>query len=166
MSTKTDYSPEEWKAIASAPVAAGLFISLADASGPVGLAKEAMAVSKAIAESASGDAPEVVKSIAETVKSGNRPELPDVPAGDRAQAKDALIRAIKNAVGAVQSKSPAEADAYKKWLASAAAKVSQAAKEGGFLGIGGTAVSASEQQALTQLADVLGLGPSSSPARP
>ena len=58
MSKKTDYSPEEWKAISGAPVAAGLFITLSDASGPVGIAKEAMAVGKAITESAVGDAPE------------------------------------------------------------------------------------------------------------
>ncbi len=65
MSTKNDYSAEEWKAITGAPVAAGLYITLADASGPVGIAKEAMAVGKAITESAGADAPEVVKALAE-----------------------------------------------------------------------------------------------------
>jgi hypothetical protein len=38
-----------------------------------------------------------------------------------------------------------------------ATKVSQASKEGGFLGIGGTLVSADEQAALQQLSDVLGI---------
>jgi hypothetical protein len=157
MSTKNNYSAEEWKAISSAPVAAGLLITLADASGPVGIAKEAMAVGKAISESTSGDAPEIVQALAESVKSGGgRPELPDVPKGDRAQTKDALIGVIKTAVGAVQTKSPAEVGSYKTWLASVAEKVSKASKEGGFLGIGGTLVSREEQEALTQLADVLG----------
>jgi hypothetical protein len=49
-----DYSDQEWKAISGAPTAAGLFITLADASGPVGIAKEAMAVSRAISEAATG----------------------------------------------------------------------------------------------------------------
>src|SRR5262245_48045159 len=103
MSTKNDYSTEEWKAISAAPVAAGLFITLSDASGPVGIAKEAIAVGKAITDSAQGDAPEIVKSLAAMVKSGGeRPELPDVPTGDRAQTKDALIGAIRTAVGAVE----------------------------------------------------------------
>ena len=66
MSTKTDYTSDEWKAISSAPVAAGLLISLADASGPVGLAKEAIAVGKAIAESTESDVPKIVKSLART----------------------------------------------------------------------------------------------------
>lgn len=158
MSKKTDYSPEEWKAISGAPVAAGLLITLSDASGPVGIAKEAMAVGKAITESAVGDAPEIVKDLAENVKSGSgRPEVPDVPAGDRTQTKDALIGAIKTAVHAVEAKSPGEAEGFKTWLASVAAKVSHASKEGGFLGFGGTAVSSDEEEALRQLADVLGI---------
>jgi hypothetical protein len=158
MSTKSDYSAEEWKAISGAPVAAGLFITLSDASGPVGIAKEAMAVGKAITDSAAGEAPEVVKSLAESVKSGGgRPELPSVPTGDRAKAKDALLGTIRAAVGTVEKKSPAEAEGFKTWLASVAGKVSQASKEGGFLGIGGTPVSSDEQHALTQLAEVLGV---------
>jgi hypothetical protein len=44
MSTKTDYSAEEWKAISGAPVAAGLLITLSDPSGAVGITKEALAV--------------------------------------------------------------------------------------------------------------------------
>jgi hypothetical protein len=157
MSTKTDYSAEDWKAISSAPVAAGLFLTLSDASGPVGIMKEAMAVGKAISESASGDVPDIVKALAENVKSGQgRPDLPDVAAGDRAKTKNALIDGIKKAVQAVESKSPGEVAGFKAWLVSVATKVAQASKEGGFLGIGGTLVSREEEEALKQLADILG----------
>ena len=158
MSTKNDYSSEEWKAISGAPVAAGLFIVLADASGPVGISKEAHAVRNAITDAARGDAPEIIKALAETAKSGGeRPELPDVPKGDSAKMRVALIRTIKTAVDAVERKSPGELDAYRTWLASVATKVAHASKEGGFLGIGGTLVSSDEQAALDQLADVLGV---------
>ena len=109
MSTMKDYSAEEWKAISAAPVAAGLLITLSDASGPVGVAKEAMAVGKAITGSAVSDAPEIVRALVESVKSGSgKPELPDVPTGDRAKTKDALIGTIKTAVRAIETKSPAE----------------------------------------------------------
>jgi hypothetical protein len=158
MSKKNDYTSEEWKAISSAPMAAGLLVTLSDASGPVGIAKEAYAAGKAITDSARGDAPEIVKALAESVKSGGgRPELPVVPTGDRAQMKVALIGTINTAVGAVERKSPGEADGYKRWLASVAENVSQASKEGGFLGIGGTQVSREEQEALDQLNDLLGV---------
>jgi hypothetical protein len=166
MSTKADYSVEEWKAIAGAPVAAGLLITLSDVSGPAGIAKEAVAVGKAIAHSASGEAPELVKTLVENVKSsGGRPVLPDVPKGDRTQTKKALIEAIKTAVRAVEKKSPGEVEGYKALLASVAAHAAQASKEGGILGIGGTRVSADEQEALTQLADVLGVGATRGTAR-
>ncbi len=156
MSTKDDYDTEEWKAIAAAPVVAGLFITLSDASGPVGIAKEAIAVGKAITDSASGNTPEIVKSLAENVKSaGGRPEFPEVPKGDRAQMKSALIGAIKKAVAAVKTKSPGEVEAYKAWVVSVATSVAHASKEGGFLGFGGTQVSAQEQEALKHLADAL-----------
>jgi hypothetical protein len=158
MSKKQDYTDAEWKAISAAPVAAGLFITMSDPSGPSGIAKEAMAVGKAITDAATGDTPEIVKAIAESTKaSGGRPELPDFPRADRNAAKEALMGVIKTAAGAIQTKSPAEADSYKAWLGSVAVKVAQASKEGGFLGIGGTLVSKQEQDALTQLAGVLGV---------
>jgi hypothetical protein len=158
MSTMKDYNAEEWKAISAAPVAAGLLITLSDASGPVGIAKEAMAVGKAITSAASGDTPEIVRALAESVKTGGgRPEMPDVPTGDRAKAKDALLGTIKSAVSAIETKSASEVAAYKTWLVSVATKVSEASKEGGFLGIGGTLVSGDEQNALRQLSDMLGV---------
>lgn len=157
MSTRQDYNEAEWKAISSGPLAAGMLITLADASGPIGIAKEAIAVGKAIADSAAGDAPEVVRSLAESAKTwGGRPAMPHIPRGDREQAKNALIGAINAAVDAVEEKSPAEAEGYKAWLASVAVRVAHAAKEGGgFLGMGGTPVSAEEQAAVEELAALL-----------
>ncbi len=160
MSKKSDYSAEEWKVIATAPIVAGLFITVSDASGPVGIAKEAMAVGKAITDSASGDAPEIVKALAESVRTaGGRPELPDIPTGgDRAQTRNTMLSALKTAVAAVEKKSTTEAEAFKSWLASVATKVAHASKEGGFLGFGGTPVSAEEQAALNQLSEALRVG--------
>lgn len=156
MSTKKDYSPEEWNVISGAPLAAGLFITLSDVSDPAGIAKEALAVGKAIRHSSQRDVPEIVKALAEGMRScSERPALPDVATGDRMDTKAALIGAIRTAVGAVERKSPGEVEAYKTLLASVAAKVSQASKEKGFLGIDKTLVSSDEQEALRQLADVL-----------
>ena len=57
----------------------------------------------------------------------------------------------------VKAKSPADAQEFRTWLMSIARKAAEAAKEGGFLGIGGTQVSASEQAALAQLGTALGV---------
>jgi len=155
MSTKNDYSTAEWKAIASAPVAAGLFITMSDTSGPIGLVKEAMAVGKAITDAAQAEAPEIVRAVAASVKASGRPETPDVPMGDRAHSKEALTNTIRTAVDAVERHSPSEAQAYKTWLASVAKRVAEASKEGGFLNMGGTLVSSKEEEALKELTQVL-----------
>ena len=156
MSTKNDYSAEDWKAIMGGPVAAGLYITLSDPSGPLGITKEAMAVGKSITDSAAAGAPEIVQAIAESVKQfGGRPEFPDVPKTDPAQMKVALLGAVQNAIAAVAEKSPTESDAFRAWLLTVASKVAHASKEGGFLGFGGTEVSADEQEGLNELARAL-----------
>jgi hypothetical protein len=164
MSTKNDYSEAEWKAISAAPVAAGLLMTFADLGGPVGIAKEALAVGRAISATTLGDAPEIVKTLTENVKrGGGPPELPNVPTADRTQTTLALIGVVKTAVGAVQKKSPSEIESYKTWLASVAARVSHASKAGGLLG--GTQFNTDEQQVLAQLADVLAVSASTAVAR-
>jgi hypothetical protein len=158
MSTKSDYSAEEWKAISGAPVAAGLFIALSEMSDPLGIAREAMVVGRAIAASARGDPPEIVKSLAESVTvDGGHAQLPDLSAGDCAQTRAALISAVANAVEAVARRSPGEVEAFKACLASVAARVVQASKNAGASGLGGTVVSRQQQEAVARLADVLGV---------
>ena len=157
MSKQSDYTPEEWKTISAAPVMAGLFVSTADMSGPIGLVMEAFAAGKAFMESASGAPNELIKSISEAIKArGGKPDMPDLPS-DSAGIGKALIEGCRQAVEVVLSKSPAEADEYKKWLVSFATRTAGASKEGGFLGFGGTLVSEAESTAISELASALGV---------
>ena len=133
-------------------------MTLSEMSGPLGIAREAMVAERALLASARGDPPEIVKLLAETVTTGGgHAELPDLPAGDCAQTRAALISAVANAVEAVARRSPGEVEAFKACLASVAAKVAQASKNGGVFGLGSTVVSLREQEAVTRLADVLGV---------
>ena len=43
MTTKADYTDEEWEALRRAPLVAGLAVSFADPGGPIELTKESMA---------------------------------------------------------------------------------------------------------------------------
>ena len=157
MATAKDFSAEEWKSVEAAPLMAGLVVTMSDVSGPVGVAKEAIAVSKVISESASGATSELIRSLAASFNSGSRPEMPSLPK-DREQARTSLLDRCSQAVTLVAAKSPAEAQEFKLWLMSIARKAADAAKEGGFLGFGGTQVSEKEQTALTQLEHALGVG--------
>lgn len=160
MSKQTDYTPEEWKTIASAPVLAGLLVSVADISGPIGMAKEAFAVVKTMTETAASTQNELIKAIAGELKSrGGKPELPSISkdSGNRADIKNMLIERCQEAVELVKRKSPAEADEFKQWLLELAQSTAEASKEGGFLGIGGTQVSDEERRAVDNLAAALGM---------
>ena len=158
MSTQSEYTAEEWKTIASAPLAAGLLVSLSDLSGPVGMAKEAVAVFEGIVEPLKTSSNELMKTIAEGWKAQTfKPDLPDLPRDSQDNARRWIIDLCKQASAIVSQKSPAEADEYNRWLVSLARKSAEASKEGGFLGIGGTLVSDSEKAAVDELVAALGV---------
>jgi hypothetical protein len=157
MSKEADYTAQEWKTISAAPVMAGLLVSMSDMSGPVGLAKEAIAVAKGVAETAAVSSNELIKAVADGIRArGGKPEMPDLP-NDLGGARLAMIDGCKQAASLVTQKSPAEAGEYKAWLALLARKTAEASKEGGFLGIGGRQVSEGENSAIKELATALGI---------
>ncbi len=161
MSTQSDYTPEEWKSITLGPFLAGLYITMADRSGLGGFVKETMTIGKVIAEAGKSDEVEVVSSLVKSMRDAGfsgRPQLPDLPKeDDPAVLRNAMAEHMTEAAAAIAAKSPEEAEAYKNWLLSAAKRVSEAAKEGGFLGVGGVLVSEEEQKALEELAGTLGV---------
>ncbi len=55
-----------------------------------------------------------------------------------------------------EKSTPAEAAEYKEWAMSVAESVAKAAKEGGFLGIGGVRISDGEKQIFADIAQALG----------
>ena len=69
--------------------------------------------------------------------------------------KQRAIEAVRQAAATVEQKAPLEATAFKGWLLKIASRVAEAAKEGGFLGIGGVPVSAAERAALDEITAAL-----------
>lgn len=85
--------------------------------------------------------------------------LPELKATDFEAAKQkipalALDRA-RAALAALRAKSPGDVGAYQSFSKQLAERVAQAAKEGGFLGIGGERVSESEKKMLASLDEAL-----------
>jgi hypothetical protein len=157
MASKTDFTPEEWQTVATSPLYAGLLISLADPSGPIGLVKETFAASASVVEGAKGDTPlTLVKAIADDIQSRNlkveAPKFESVEAG-----RSYAVAQLRSALATVDQKAADEAPRFKQWLYDTAQKAAKASKEGGFLGFGGVAVSDKEQTALSELASILGV---------
>jgi hypothetical protein len=157
MTTKTDYTDEEWATLTRAPIVAGMAISLADPGGPIEVTKELLATLRAVTNPTTEA--ELVASISQEV--GAMAQQRKNPAGDfkpkGPMAGQQILDEVRTAAEIVRSKAPAEeADAFRDWLMAVAQQAADAAKEGGFLGFGAEQVSAGEREMLTRLGEALG----------
>jgi hypothetical protein len=162
MATKTDFTAEEWHAIRRAPFMAGMLVVAASPSGPFGVLKEMFAVGKTLADvklhGASSDLVKAVVADLESAEARQQSTPTELQGKTPDQLRPAALEAVKQAAAIVEKKAaPGEAQAYKQWLVSVSQKVAEAAKEGGFLGIGGTRVSEQEAAALKDLTSALGV---------
>lgn len=155
MTTKNDFSEEEWTRIVRAPFVAGLAIALADPGGPIEAAKESMAMIKSATNPSTREqlVSEVVLDIQAEVQQkrnpleGYRPTSPGTaPAGDQVLVELKEVRAIVAARA-----TPDETAAFGQWLVDSAQAAADAAKEGGFLGFGAKQVSEGELHMLDQV---------------
>lgn len=161
MTTKANFTPEEWNLLRRAPMMAGLVVVAASPSGPVGILQETFAVGKVLAEAKSQSPGELISSIVAdlTTDEGRKAARPaDLVGKSPEQIKSSALDSLRQ-VGTLldQKARPEESQAVKRWLQDAGKRVSEAAREGGFLGLGGTQVSEQEKTALNELGRSLGV---------
>jgi broad specificity phosphatase PhoE len=159
MTSKADFSEDEWTRLKRAPFVAGMAISLADPGGPIELVKETAATLKTVRDAAeSGGRGELIDAIAQEVVADTRQRtnpLHDFKAKG-ALAGQEILEELAEVNRIVSAKAtPEEADAYRDWLKTAAQEAANAAKEGGFMGFHAERVSEGEQRMLDKLAEVL-----------
>ncbi len=153
MTTKSDFSDEEWARIVRAPFVAGLAISLADPGGPIEATKETMATLKSATNPPSRE--QLLADVALEIQAmtqqkqnplkGYKPSKDDLPGP---QILDEL-RAVQDIV--VAKATGDEAAAFGRWLLATAQDAANAAKDGGFMGFGAHQVSQGEQAMLDQV---------------
>jgi hypothetical protein len=155
VTTKNDFSEEEWARIVRAPFVSGLAISLADPGGPIEAAKESMATIRSATNPTSREqlVTEVALDIQALVQEkknpvkGYRPTSEGTaPMGDQVLVELEAVQAIVAARA-----TPEETAAFGQWLVDAAQAAADAAKEGGFMGFGAEQVSKGEQHMLDQV---------------
>jgi hypothetical protein len=159
MTTKTDFTDEEWARLERAPIVAGMAITLADPGGPIEAIKESVAAIKTVTEAAqSGGQSELVDAVAKSV--AEKAQQRQSPLGDfkprGALAGQEILEELQ-AVNALlaEKATPEEAASFREWLLTAAKRSAEAAKEGGFLGFKAERVSEGEQKMLDKLGEVL-----------
>jgi hypothetical protein len=145
----SQFTAEEWAAVAAAPLHAAARVVAADRGGTM---REKLSVRSvyAAARELRGESPLLDALVASPPSLDLDPLLAGAdPAGSntvRVQAGIAAVRA---------KASPEDADAYRGFVLAVVQTVAEANREGGFAGIGGEEVSAGEQAALDEITAVL-----------
>jgi hypothetical protein len=131
----------------------------ASPSGPIGVIKELFTVGRVLQEaSQSGETNALISALVSDVKAGYRPSGMTEQGQQPEEIKDLALQTCQEVAALLARKAPVpEAEGFKRWLLTTAQQAAEAAKEGGFLGIGGVRVSAAEQAVLTELAGRLGV---------
>jgi hypothetical protein len=161
MTTKADYTEDEWAGLVRAPILAGAYVAVSDMSF-FGMFGEMTALYKTMTE---GDVPEaasglieaVVAAIEDSKDAKEKLKLPETKQGATQAAQ--LVHQLGLDLEVLDRKStPEETRAFKDWLIQIAQATAEATKEGGFLGIGAVRVSDKEKMALATLRHELGIG--------
>ena len=155
MTTKADFTEEEWARLKRAPFVAGLAVSLADPGGPIEAVKETTATLRTVTGGAGGEHGELVDAVAREVASERKNQLSGFkPRGATAGAD--ILDELREVGGIVAGKaSPEDADGYRRWLLATAQEAADAAKEGGFMGFKAERVSEGERKMLDRLSEAL-----------
>jgi hypothetical protein len=154
MTTKSDFTEDEWTRIVRAPLVAGMAISLADPGGPIEATKETLATLKNATNPPSRE--QLLAEVALEIQAktqqkqsplgGYRPTSEGPPAGEQ------VLEELRAAQALVAAKAqPDEAAAFRRWLVAAAQAAAEAAKEGGFMGFCAQQVSDREEAMLDQV---------------
>jgi hypothetical protein len=162
MLTKNDFSGTDWNTLRDTQYLVGLATAMAGASG-LGTLKEFAALTQAIIEKQSSTIP-FIRDLTSTAEMRTaQTSLKDLLANQQGAPPAERTRRLaldqtRSAVDILAAKgSKEEKDAYARLLYGIAEKVANAAREGGFLGFGGTQVSEGERSFLNELRGVLQL---------
>ena len=158
MTTKADFTDEEWTRVRRAPLVAGMAISFADPGGPIELAKETSASLKLATNPPSREQllAEVALDIESMAQQRQNP-LTEFKPTQGSDPRQQILEELQSVSEIVSSKATVEETAaFKQWLLASAQAAADTAKEGGFLGFGAEQVSQGEKDMLSQISAAIG----------
>jgi hypothetical protein len=159
MTSKQDFTDEEWARLRRAPLVAGLAISIADPGGPIEVTKETMASLRTATTPPSQE--ELLVAVSQDLKKlaqEKQNPMGDFKVDKNVMAGQQILDELRAVNEILEAKAiPEEAEAFRRWMIAVAQAAADAAKEGGFLGFGAEQVSEGEKKMLEQLGNALGL---------
>ena len=164
MTTKADFTQEQWQLILDVPIMVGMGVMIAGKSG-LGTMKESFALTKEMIDAVKGHADNeliqaVVNARLKDKEKSSAEVLTDNPytGQGREGLVDAAAQKCEQLCALLAEKcGQQEAQEFKQWSMGIGEKVAMAASEGGFLGFGGEQVSEGEKQALAKISGALGV---------
>jgi hypothetical protein len=160
MLTKNDFSASDWNTLRDTPYLVGLATLLAEPSG-LGTIKESIAITMGIWQNQASEIPLIRDLTSRAEMEAAQDSLKSRFTGSRGQlskdvTRDLALEHARSSMAVLGGKADSqEIDAYRRLLYGVAEMVANAAKEGGFLGFGGKAVSAAEQRFLDDLQNTI-----------
>jgi hypothetical protein len=166
MTTRADFTSDQWQAIRSAPQLVALATAAAGNSGLFGSLSEGMALASQMAEAVRGDQPLIKELFGKEEIRVTQEEIRSMVKGvtDKtalnARLQESAAASIRSAMAALSGKGAGgDLDTYRRLLGGIAEKVANASKEGSFLGFGGERVSEGERAFIGKMDQLLGVTP-------
>lgn len=161
MQIQSQFSPEEWNEILTAPLLTAAAVMAVDLSGISGLVQEGKALyaelSQVVSDPEANPLSQAV--VAEILSRATSDEDAGVPM-QAEKDLETLYSRLEALLDLAASRVPPEVlSGFRRWLYQIAVATAGAAREGGFLGIGSVSVSDDERQVLARLASILGVTP-------
>jgi hypothetical protein len=164
MADKSTFTSDEWQILLESVMATGLAVTAAEPSGLLGLLQESFASGKMLLKAKMDAAANpLVKAVVDDLAtssgrsmSGGRLQK-ELSGKKPAEIKAACIEILGKADRILGAKAPGDAAAFENWLRQIGQTVAEASTEGGFLGIGGVAVSETEKATLSEISSALKL---------
>ena len=159
---KADFTPDEWAKILTAPMLAGIAVTLAEPTGFFGILKEGMASGRALLEARDDPgASALSKAVAADIATSEgrtdaRAALQvEFSSKSPAEIKQKAISTLAEIAAILDAKAPQEAAGFKDWLKHIAERVAEASSTGGFFGFGGVQVTDAEKATIAEIAAAL-----------
>lgn len=149
MTRKADFNAEEWSSVVEGPLLAGMRVIAASRGGTI---RESMAMGKVYtaARQQHGESELLDDLVA------SPPGIDPSHVQQGADLGSVSTTRLHEAIALLEQKaSPADVEAYKRFVVTLAEAAATAHREGGILGVGGKSVSEEEQKALDEIAQAL-----------